>query len=68
MRRTERAADWMIDKDRPRGCDFAHDIVSGADHQCRNAAGFDYVSDETDGLVAERSVGDQQCEVDFRLL
>ena len=68
MRRAEGAADRMIDKDRPRRGDFAHDIVRGADHQSRNASGFDHVSDETDGLVAERSIGNEQSEVDFRLL
>lgn len=68
MRRTERAADWMIDKDRPRRRNFAHDIVRGPDHQCRNAAGFNDVSDETDGLVAERSIRNEQGEINFGLL
>jgi hypothetical protein len=31
--------------------------VGRADDQCRNPAGFDHVSDETDGLMAEGSIG-----------
>jgi hypothetical protein len=67
MRRPERSADRMIDKRRARRGDCAHNVVRSADHQCGNAAALDYVSDETDGLMAERSVGNEQREIDARL-
>ena len=67
MRRAKGPADWMIDKNRPRRRDFTHDVVRCPDHQCRNAAGFNDVSDETDGLVAERSIRNEQGEIDFGL-
>ena len=57
----------MIDEGRARRRDLAHDVVRRADHQCRDAAGFDHVGDETDGLMAERSVGNEQGEIDLRL-
>jgi hypothetical protein len=65
MGRAEGAADGMIDKDRARWGDFAHDVEGGADHQCRNAVGFDDVGDETDGLVAKGSVGYEYSQVDL---
>ena len=66
--RTENAADWMIDEGGARRGDLAHDVMGRADDQCRNSAGFDHMSDETDGLVAERSVGDLQAQIDFSFL
>jgi hypothetical protein len=66
VRRAEGAADRMIDERGARRDDFAHDVVCRADDQGRNAARFDDVGDETDGLVAEGSVGDEQSEVDAR--
>lgn len=66
VRRAEGAADGMIDERGARRDDFAHDVVRRADDQGRNAARFDDVGDETDGLVAERSIGDEQGEIDAR--
>jgi hypothetical protein len=63
MRWTEGSADRVIDKHRPRRRDFAHDVEGGADYQSSNAARFDTVSYETDGLVAKRSIGHEQGEI-----
>jgi hypothetical protein len=41
--------------------------VCRADHHRRNSRGFDHVSNETDGLVAKRSVGHEQREIDLGL-
>lgn len=65
MRWTESAADGMIDKRCARWRNFAHDVVRRADDQCRNALAFDDMSYETDGLVAEGSIGNQQGQIDF---
>ena len=65
MRRTECAADRMIDKGGARRRDFAHDVMGRADDQCRNSACFNHMSDETDGLMAEGSIGNQQGQIDF---
>jgi len=62
-RRAEGPADGMIDERGARRNDFTHDVVRGADHQRRNAARFDDVSDKTDGLVAEGSVRNEQGEI-----
>jgi len=43
-------------------------IVRRADDQCRDSACFNHMRDDTDGLVAERSVGNQQGEIDFSSL
>ncbi len=67
LRRPECSSHWMIHKGRARRHHFAHDIVRRADHQGWDAARFDDVGDETDGLMAEGSVGDEQGEVDVRL-
>lgn len=58
--------DGMIDEGRARRRDFAHDVESRADYQSRNAASLDNVGDETDGLVAERSIGYEQSKVHRR--
>ena len=55
----------MIDKGGARRGDSAHDVVCGADHQRGDAAGFDHVSDETDGLMTEGSVRHKQREIDL---
>ncbi len=57
VRRTEGAADRVIDEGGARRRDFAHDVVGRADDQCRDATCFDHVGDETDGLMTERSIG-----------
>jgi hypothetical protein len=67
MRRAECPANRMIDEGGARRGDLDHNVVCRADHQCWDAARFDHVSDETDGLMAEGSVGDEQGEVDARL-
>jgi hypothetical protein len=55
----------MIDEGRTRRRDFTHDVMRRADDQGANAAPFDDVSDETDGLMAERSIRDEQSQIDF---
>jgi len=55
--RSEGAADGMIDERRARRRDFAHDVVCRADDQRRNSTCFNHMSDETDGLMAEGSIG-----------
>ena len=68
MGRPEGAADRMIDEGGARRCDPAHDVVRRADHHCRDSRGFDHMGDETDGLVAEGSIGHEQSEIDLGLL
>ena len=65
MWRSEGACYRMIDEGSTRRGDSAHDVVGRADHQCGDAAGFNHVSDETDGLVAEGSVRHKQSEIDL---
>lgn len=55
----------MIDEGRTRRRDFTHDVMGRADDQGGNAGPFDDMSDETDGLVAERSVRDEQSQIDL---
>jgi len=57
----KRPSDRVVDERRPRRPDFAHDVVSRSDHQRRYTLRFDYVRDETDGLVTEGSIGHEQC-------
>ena len=59
MGRTEGATNWVIDKSGTRRSNATHDVVRRADDQRRNVTRFNDVSDETDGLMAERSVGHQ---------
>ena len=68
VRRTEGAANRMIDERGARRRDFAHDVMGRADHQCRYALAFDDMGNETDGLMAEGSIGNQQREIDLGLL
>ncbi len=63
MRRPKRPAHRMIDKRRPRRPGFFHDVECRANHERGNAAGFNDVGDETDGLVAKRSIGDEQRQI-----
>ncbi len=65
VRRTKSPADRMVDKHCARRRQSAHDVVRRADDECRNSSTFDHVSDETDGLVAKRSVRDEQREIDL---
>ena len=58
----------MIDEGRPRRRDLSQDIVRRADDQSWNASAFDHVGDETDGLMAKRSIGNEQSQVDPGLL
>ena len=66
--RAESTADGVVDKDRARGRDFAHDVKCRANDQRGNASPFDDMSDETDGLVTKRSIGDEEGEIDFGVL
>jgi len=61
--RTEGASHRMIHEGGARRGDSAHDVVHGADDQSGDAARFDDVGDETDGLMTEGSVGNQQREI-----
>ena len=67
MRRAERPAHGVIDESAARRRDFRHDVERRADHERGNAPGFDDMRDETDGLVAKRSVGHEQREVHMLL-
>ena len=57
----------MINKYCPGWGNLAHDIQRGARYQSGNAVGFDRVRNETDGLVTERSVGNEQRQINFEL-
>ena len=65
---TEGSADGVIDEDGSRRCDFAHNVQDGAYHQRWSASRFDNVSDETDGLMAKRSIGYEQGEIHLGFL
>ncbi len=58
LRRTESAADRMIDENRSGRTHLGHYVEGGADDQGGNLSIFDNVGDETDGLVAKGSIGD----------
>ena len=68
MGRPESAAHGVVDKERARRRDFAHDVKRRANNQRGNASAFDDMSDETDGLVTKRSIGDEEGEIDFGVL
>ena len=57
VRQAEGAAHRMIDERGTRRRDFAHDVMGRADHQGWYALAFEDMGDETDGLVAEGSIG-----------
>jgi hypothetical protein len=42
--------------------------VDGADHQGRDALAFNHMRDETDGLMTEGSIGNQQRQIHLGLL
>jgi hypothetical protein len=63
VRLAECPADGMIDEDGARGRDFAHDVEDGAGDQGGDFPALYDVGDETDGLVTEGSIGDQQRQV-----
>lgn len=65
MRRAERPAHGVIDESAARRRDFRHDVERRADHERGNALGFDDMRDETDGLVAKRSIGHEQRHLHF---
>jgi len=65
MRRAERPAHGVIDESAARRRDFRHDVKRRADHECGNALGFDDMRDETDGLVAKRSIRHEQRHIRF---
>jgi len=65
MRRAEGPAHGVIDKSTAGRRDPRHNVERRAGDERGDAAGFDDVRDETNGLVAERSVGDEQRHIDF---
>jgi flavin-binding protein dodecin len=54
----------MIDEASARRRDSSHDVVRRADNQGWYSVTFYNMGDETDGLVAEGSIGHQQSEID----
>src|SRR5205085_8789758 len=52
-----------VDEDRARRGYLLQDVAHRADDERRDAARFDAVGEETDGLVAVRSVGHEQRQV-----
>jgi len=62
------ATDGMIDKNSARRRDMGHDVQDRSNNQSRDVIAFDGMGDETDGLVAEGSIGDQQGKVNAGLL
>ena len=67
MGRTEGAPYGMIDKHGARRRYSAHDVMGCADDECGNFLRLDNMRYETDGLVAEGSIGYEQGEIDFGL-
>lgn len=58
----------VIDKHRAWRGDFGHNVKGRADNQGRDAMAFDHVGDETDGLMAERSIRHEERNLDPGLL
>ena len=58
----------MINESGPRRRHDTHDVMDCADNQRRYAAAFDHMGDETDRLMAEGSVGNEQSKIDLGLL
>jgi len=50
----------MVDENRPGRSHLGHDVQGGADHQRWYMGVFEHVSNETDGLMTEGSIRDQQ--------
>ncbi len=63
MRRSKCATHRMVDKNGTRRFNLFYYIERGANDQRGNPVAFDHVSDETDGLMAERSIGYEQGQV-----
>jgi hypothetical protein len=55
----------VIDENSAGRRDFRHDVEHRTDHERGDAARFNDVGDETDGLVAKRSIGDKKSYIDF---
>ena len=55
--------DRMIDKNGARRWHMGHDVQDRSNNQSRDVMAFDDMGDETDGLVAEGSVRDQQRQI-----
>jgi hypothetical protein len=47
---------------------MGHDVQDRSNNQSRDVMAFDGMGDETDGLVAEGSIGDQQGKINVGLL
>lgn len=62
------ATDRMIDKNGAWRRDFRHNVEYRADDKSRDSKALDHVGDETDGLMAEGSIGDKQRKVNVGLL
>lgn len=60
------AADRMIDKNGAGRANAGHNIEYGADNEGWNSLVLDDMGDETDGLVAKGSVGDQERQINAR--
>ena len=56
----------MINKDGAGRADVGHDVEDCTDNKGWDSMALDDMRDETDGLVAERSVGDEQCQIHAR--
>jgi hypothetical protein len=54
----------MIHKNRARRGNLAHDVERRTGDESRNAPIFQNMGDETDGLMAEGSVGHEQRQID----
>ncbi len=63
MRGAKGSTHRVIDESPARRRDLRHDVEGRADHERRNTLGFDDVSDETDGLVAKRSIRNEQRQI-----
>jgi hypothetical protein len=66
--RPKGTADRMVDEGGAGRGDLAHYVVGRANNQRGNALAFNNMSDETDGLMAEGSIGNEQGEIDLQLL
>jgi len=68
MGRTEGTAYGVVDENGPRWRNAVHNVKGCADFQCGDSVTFNDVGDETDGLVAEGSVGYEKRQIDLRAL
>ena len=65
--RPKGTADRMVDEGGTGRGDLAHDVMGCANNQCGNALVFNNMSDETDGLMAEGSIGNEQGKINLQL-